>query len=109
VAAFRATLEELNEASLLLHVLDISNPAAGQRLAVVQGMLDKLDLATKTQILVCNKADRIAGSEAELVSLDFAGLLEDFHDHAVIVSASRGWGLPELKRLILKAFYPDAG
>ena len=56
-AAFRATLEELHEADLLLHVIDISNPSFEDHIAAVEKILDDLDLAGKEQIRVFNKAD----------------------------------------------------
>ena len=56
-AAFRATLEELHEADLLLHVIDVSNPAFEDHITAVEKILDDLDLSGKEQIRVFNKAD----------------------------------------------------
>jgi GTP-binding protein HflX len=98
VAAFRATLDELNYASLLLHVVDISNPLAGRRLDVVQEILNKLDLGSKNQLLVCTKADKLVKSENGLKSLAMAGIFSGFTQNAVLVSAAKGWGLQDLKR-----------
>jgi GTP-binding protein HflX len=56
-AAFRATLEELHEADLLLHVIDVSNPAFEDHITAVEKILDDLDLSGKAQLRVFNKTD----------------------------------------------------
>src|SRR5215472_2998795 len=66
VAAFRATLEELESADLLLHVLDISFPRAAERTQVVHAVLDELGVGDRPMLMVLNKADLLAGSAAEL-------------------------------------------
>lgn len=57
VAAFRATLEEISDSDLLLHVVDSSNPAALQQIASVDKILRELELEKIPQIIVLNKAD----------------------------------------------------
>ncbi|MFO7495743.1 MAG: GTPase HflX [Desulfobacterales bacterium] len=57
--AFRATLEELESADLLLHVVDISNPRYQQQVDSVEKILEELDLATIPTIRVLNKKDRL--------------------------------------------------
>jgi len=57
-AAFRATLDELHEAHLLIHVIDISNPDFEDHITAVDAILDELDIRNKPTILVFNKADR---------------------------------------------------
>lgn len=57
-AAFRATLEELDEADILLHVIDISNPNFEGHITAVEKILEELDLANKPVIRVFNKEDR---------------------------------------------------
>lgn len=57
-AAFRATLEELHEADLLLHVVDISNPNFEEHIEAVMTILEELDLVHKNRLLVFNKEDR---------------------------------------------------
>jgi GTP-binding protein HflX len=59
--AFRATLEELESADLLLHVVDISNPRYQQQVDSVEKILEELDLATIPTIRVLNKKDRLDG------------------------------------------------
>ncbi len=93
VAAFRATLEELEEADLLLHVVDVSHPNLHERMAVVGQTLRDLGLADRPSLIVMNKADALRGSEGdalrEALSGEFPG--------AVFVSARGGEGLEELR------------
>jgi len=58
--AFGATLEELDDADLLLHVVDISNPQFEDQMAAVERILTALDLQRKPKILVFNKADLVS-------------------------------------------------
>jgi len=62
-AAFRATLEELREADLLLHVIDISNPRFEEQIHAVEKILEDLDIATKPALRVFNKMDRFPDAE----------------------------------------------
>ncbi|RJX33081.1 MAG: GTPase HflX [Desulfurivibrio sp.] len=57
--AFKATLEELHEADLLVHVVDISNPRFVEQIRVVEEVLEELDLADITVMQVYNKIDRV--------------------------------------------------
>jgi GTP-binding protein HflX len=59
VAAFRATLEELTDATLLLHVVDGSHPALNEHMAAVDSILAELEVADCPTILVLNKIDRL--------------------------------------------------
>ncbi len=59
VAAFRATLEELEDASLLLHIVDASDPARDMQIAAVEKVLESLELTATPRLLVWNKCDRI--------------------------------------------------
>lgn len=60
VAAFRATLEELEDASLLLHVVDAADPAREAQIAAVEHILEDLDLLERPRLLVWNKTDQLA-------------------------------------------------
>lgn len=59
IEAFHATLDELKEATLLLHVVDISNPLFEEHIEAVKKLLSDLDLNEKPVILVFNKEDRL--------------------------------------------------
>jgi len=63
VAAFRATLEELEDASLLLHVTDASHPEHGQQDAAVESLLEELGLASAPRLHVWNKIDLLDEAE----------------------------------------------
>jgi GTP-binding protein HflX len=67
--AFRATLEELDEADLLLHVVDAADPANEHQIAAVEAILADLGLAETRRILVMNKLDLLPPSEVERVRL----------------------------------------
>ena len=60
VKAFRATLEEVVEASLLLHVVDASSPVAAENMTHVEKVLEEIGAGEKRRILVRNKADLVA-------------------------------------------------
>ena len=69
MAAFRSTLEELEDADLLIHLVDISNPRFEQHIASVESILKDLKLADKPKLLVFNKVDRVAlGTAANIES-----------------------------------------
>ena len=92
VAAFRATLEELESADLLLHVVDVSSERATERAEVVQGVLDELGVGESPVLMVMNKADLLASSAEELERT----LPEARAADSVVVSAQLGWNLDEL-------------
>jgi len=90
VDAFRATLEELHDADVLLHVVDAAAPGAPDRVDAVQRILDQLGLEPP-RLIVLNKAD---AADAEVL----AALSERYG--AVAVSATSGDGLPELRSVL---------
>src|SRR5687767_4640394 len=63
--AFRATLEEMEDADLLIHVVDASDPDREQQIRAVEGILSDLGLGEKPRILVWNKADQLDEADAE--------------------------------------------
>jgi len=65
VAAFRATLEEMADADLLIHVVDASDPDRDQQISAVEQILADLQLAEKPRLLVWNKCDRLDTADAE--------------------------------------------
>src|SRR4030043_583659 len=68
VAAFRPTLEEIAEADMLLHVVDITHHDAAEQFQTVEEILADLNLANKPQITVLNKID-VAGNQEEINTL----------------------------------------
>ena len=88
VAAFKATLEELEDAQLLLHVVDVSHPQAREHMSAVYRVLEELGLEDRPVLVVMNKIDRLAEPNALQRELGLDG--------AVAVSARTGEGLDTL-------------
>jgi len=86
VAAFRATLEEISDSDLLVHVVDASNPRALQQIGSVEKILSDLDLNSIPQIIVLNKSDLL--SEEEIMDLQRQITLDN-HADSVPISAIR--------------------
>ncbi|MEO8456889.1 MAG: GTPase HflX [Chloroflexota bacterium] len=99
VAAFRATLEELEEATLLLHVVDITHPDAEQQAREVEETIAGLGLAERPRITALNKIDRLAGDEESAKT----AALPIWAHGGIPVSAGRKWGLGELRSEIESA------
>lgn len=72
--AFRATLEELEDADLLLHIIDISNPRFEQQIKSVEKILSDLELLQKPILLVFNKEDLVDRNEVEGICKRFEGI-----------------------------------
>lgn len=87
LAAFRATLEELEHADLLLHVADASDSRCPEQIETVVGVLEQLGLAGVPRLLVLNKCDRLEDGRGP----DLARRLD-----GVLVSATRRLGLEQL-------------
>ncbi len=87
VNAFRATLEELADADLLLHVIDISDERFDDHKKAVEDLLGDLEVASIPRLLILNKADRLAPAQARELENKYEG---------VAVSALRGEGLEHL-------------
>jgi GTP-binding protein HflX len=92
VAAFRATLEELEAADLLVHVVDISSERATERSEIVQSVLKELGIGERPKLTVMNKADLLASSASELERTLPEARVAD----CVVVSAQQGWNIDEL-------------
>ncbi len=87
VNAFRATLEELNEASLLFHVVDASDPARDEQVRAVEAILGELDLLRTPRLMVWNKCDQLPKEEIGALLHERAG---------VAISARDRTGLEQL-------------
>ncbi len=99
VASFRATLSEVREADLLLHVIDASHPQWEEHLAVVNEVLAEIDADQKPVVYVFNKVDMLGA--AELASLQ--DRVREEMPNAVFVSALAEDGLEPLRRALLGA------
>lgn len=103
ISAFRATLEELESADLLLHVVDATSPAITAQWATVMQTVNDLGLSEKPMLTVLNKADGLllpdgspVASEADLARVDIVSPSPE--GGALLVSATEGWGLDALRR-----------
>ncbi|MGI6357208.1 MAG: GTPase HflX [Bacillota bacterium] len=92
VQAFHATLEEVQEADLLVHVVDASNPEMLQQMASVAEVLRELNCQDKPQVIAYNKIDLIENKEAFLP--------EQLRGPYALVSAKHGTGLDQLCHVI---------
>ena len=97
IAAFRATLEELEEADLLLHIVDITHRNAANQCLTVEKILSELKLEKKPKITVFNKLDLALSGEAELNALTTIPFLEEEillpSEGVTLISAAKGWGM----------------
>jgi GTP-binding protein HflX len=89
VAAFRATLEEITEADLLLHIVDITHPNAAEQARAVEDTLAELEVKDVPMIIALNKVDRLDDpEEARRAAAE--------SPHTAAISAMRGTGLEDL-------------
>ena len=100
INAFRATLEELTEASLLIHVVDFASPDASQQCQAVEEILGDLELTEKPRVTVLNKIDCMLD---ESRTWDEKSALEYFtsqevaaEENTLLISAANKWGLAGL-------------
>ena len=98
VAAFRATLEEIAEADLLLHMVDISHPNAMNQAEAVQQTLDEIGASHVPIVTVLNKIDRLSNPEAARRTLEH-------FPQAVAISALTGTGIDDLLEHIRTGLY----
>jgi GTP-binding protein HflX len=101
VAAFRATLEELEEADLLVHVVDVSHPNVTEHVQTVEATLGTLGVAERPTLLALNKIDLVRNDDGALVtSIDEAAAVVDGAGappaNVVLISAAKRWGFGRL-------------
>ena len=99
VAAFRATLEEVVEADLILHVVDASNPEWGRQVAAVERVLDEVGAGRDALVMVFNKIDALGPDERRR--------LAEAHEDAVFISARSGAGIDALLARVTEALGLD--
>ena len=100
VAAFRATLEEITEADLLLHIVDITHPNAAEQARAVEDTLADLEVKDVPVIVALNKIDRLDGEHAAQARQAAAE-----SPHTVAISAARGVGLDDLLTRVEQVLY----
>ena len=99
VTAFRATLEELTDASLLLHVVDASAPDGDRRIEAVHGVLSQIGIEA-SELLVFNQIDKLGNGEGEALARRYGG---------VAVSALERTGLRTLLARAERMLWTDDG
>jgi GTP-binding protein HflX len=98
IAAFHATLEEIAEADLLLHVVDISHPNALGQFQAVQETLDEIDASHIPMVTALNKADLLKNPE------NARQVLKEF-PKSISISALNGAGIPDLLHLVREELF----
>lgn len=108
MGAFKATLEELRDADLLLHLVDSSNPRFEAQIAQVRTILAELDLADKPELVVFNKTDQLSELKKKdtITFLRVAQARKRFE--AISVSALDRKSLTPLLDELKRRFWPDA-
>jgi GTP-binding protein HflX len=89
VAAFRATLEEISEGDLTMHVVDIMHPNVREQVRTVEQVLQDIDADQKPVLVALNKVDLLSEPEE-------AQLIASQYPNAVAISALQAWGLDDL-------------
>jgi GTP-binding protein HflX len=106
IKAFRATLEELEEADLLLNVIDFSSPYAAEENHAVENILKDLGLLEKSRITVLNKIDIALGKDKPWTEEEALQYLlskqPETNENMFFVSATMKWGLTGLLEQISK-------
>jgi len=99
IESFKATLEEVQEADLILHVVDVSDDGWLDSISTVKEILKELEAHEKPVIYVLNKADRLVETEEEMYHLPHPAFVEG---HTVMVSAEKRWGIQKLVEKIIE-------
>jgi GTPase len=99
VAAFRATLEEVKQADVLVHVIDVSNPVWEKQEVAVKNVLAEIGLSDKPIVRVLNKVDLLPPEDAEYIKYEAAAL----DDLTVAVSALHGAGMHDFVSVVEQA------
>ncbi len=110
VAAFRTTLEELDEADLLLHIVDITHRDAARQHSAVERILDDIGLGAKPVITVLNKVDLLAQGTTSDTPVSLPETLDSARTDFVSISAATGWNTSQLLGQIestLETLYPS--
>ncbi|TET66830.1 MAG: GTPase HflX [Dehalococcoidia bacterium] len=102
VNAFRATLEELGEANLLLHIVDLASPDAAEQCQTVESILIDLNLVDKPRVTLLNKIDLLLSDNRDWGEETAINYLSDksLNENTVLISAIKKWGLANLLELI---------
>ncbi|MDQ2936663.1 MAG: GTPase HflX [Acidobacteriota bacterium] len=106
LSAFRATLEEISDSKLLIHLVDISNPRWSQQIQSVDRILEELHLAQVPSILALNKADLVDPDTLQALSRQLG---QGGHREVVTISATNKATLPPLLERLGEMLSQDLG
>ncbi len=107
MGAFKATLEELRDADLLLHLVDWSNPRFEEQIHQVEDILEELQLSDKPRLLVFNKSDLIPALKAKDILLFMKARQAARTYGAIAISAQKATTLTPLLEELEKRFWPE--
>jgi GTPase len=108
LGAFKATLEELQDADLLLHVVDCSNPRCEDQINQVEEILRELDLTDKPRQLVFNKSDQLTEVKRKNPLVFMKNRRLALRLGAITIAANDKKTLPPLIAELERRFWPDA-
>ena len=103
IEAFEATLQEANDADLLLHVVDCASPVLADQMAEVQRVLTEIGAAQIPQVLVYNKLDQLEETQRPRELRDLLEVDAGLRVPRVFVSARTGEGMAELRAILAEA------
>jgi len=103
IEAFEATLQEANDADLLLHVVDCASPVLAEQMAEVQRVLAEIGADAIPQVLVFNKLDRLEETQRPRELRDLLEVDSGLRVPRVFISAATGEGMAELRQILAEA------
>jgi len=103
IEAFEATLQEANDADLLLHVVDCASPVLADQMSEVQRVLAEIGASDIPQVLVFNKLDQLEETQRPRALRDTIEVAAGVRVPRVFISAQSGEGLPELRAILAEA------
>jgi GTP-binding protein HflX len=103
IEAFEATLQEANDADLLLHVVDCASPVLAEQMAEVQRVLVEIGASGIPQVLVFNKLDQLEETQRPRELRDLLELDAGLRVPRMFVSARTGEGIRELRQILIEA------
>ena len=103
IEAFEATLQEANDADLLLHVVDCASPVLAEQMAEVQRVLVEIGAGAIPQVLVFNKLDRLEETQRPRALRDLYDLGAGWRVPRVFISSRTGEGMESLRDVLREA------
>jgi GTPase len=103
IEAFEATLQEANDADLLLHVVDAASPVLADQMSEVQRVLAEIGASSIPQVLVFNKLDQLEETQRPRMLRDTIEVAAGVRVPRVFISAQSGEGMAELRAIVAEA------